>query len=51
MRKNLLETFDSIYVFDLHGNARKKETCPDGTVDNNVFDIMAGVSIIFAIKT
>lgn len=51
MRKHLLQTFDTIYIYDLHWNARKKETCPDGSVDQNVFDIMAWVNIIFAIKT
>ncbi|GHU12161.1 hypothetical protein FACS189449_05270 [Alphaproteobacteria bacterium] len=45
MRKSLLETFDEIYIVDLHGNSRKKETCPDGSKDENVFDIMQGVSI------
>ncbi len=51
MRKNLLENFDKIYILDLHGNARKKETSPDGTPDQNVFDIMAGVSITLLVKT
>ncbi|WP_028871409.1 type ISP restriction/modification enzyme [Psychroserpens burtonensis] len=51
MRKNLLETFDSIYIIDLHGNAKKKETSPDGTVDQNVFDIMTGVSINIFVKS
>ncbi len=50
MRKMLSETFDKIYIYDLHGNARKKETTPDWETDQNVFDIMAGVSIVFAIK-
>ena len=50
MRKHLLETFDKIYIYDLHWNARKKETSPDGSPDKNVFDIMAWVNIIFAIK-
>lgn len=50
MRKNLMETFDSIYVIDLHGNAKKKEVCPDGSADQNVFDIMTGVSINIFIK-
>jgi hypothetical protein len=45
MRKHLLETFDEIYILDLHGNAKKKETAPDGSKDENVFDIMQGVSI------
>jgi predicted helicase len=51
MRKNLLECFDKIYILDLHGNAKKKEVCPDGTPDQNVFDIMQGVSINIFIKT
>jgi predicted helicase len=34
----------------LHGNARKKEKTPAGEVDQNVFDIMAGVSIIIGVK-
>lgn len=50
MRKHLLETFDKIYIYDLHGNTRKKETAPDGNIDQNVFDIMAWVNIIFAVK-
>jgi len=50
MRKHLSETFDKVYIYDLHGNARKKETCPDGSIDQNIFDIMAWVSIIFAVK-
>ena len=51
MRKNLLETFDKVYILDLHGNAKKKEVCPDGSQDQNVFDIMQGVSINILVKT
>ncbi|MGE4480139.1 MAG: type ISP restriction/modification enzyme [Deferribacterales bacterium] len=51
MRYNLLKTFDKIYVIDLHGNSKKKETCPDGSKDENVFDIQQGVSINIFIKT
>jgi predicted helicase len=51
MRKHLLETFDKIYILDLHGNAKKKETVPDGGKDENVFDIQQGVSINLFIKT
>lgn len=50
MRKSLLETFDSIYILDLHGNAKKKETDIDGSTDQNVFDIMQGVSINLFVK-
>ncbi|MCD8432911.1 N-6 DNA methylase [Tenacibaculum finnmarkense genomovar ulcerans] len=51
MRWNLLKTYDKIYTIDLHGNSTKKETCPDGSPDQNVFDIMQGVAITFLIKT
>ncbi|MCV6608344.1 MAG: N-6 DNA methylase, partial [Campylobacterales bacterium] len=50
MRKSLLESFDKIYILDLHGNSKKKETAPDGSLDQNVFDIMQGVSINIFIK-
>jgi hypothetical protein len=45
MRQSLGSTFDEIYVLDLHGNANKKEKSPDGSKDENVFDIKQGVSI------
>ena len=51
MRKSLLGTFDKIYILDLHGNSNKKEVCPDGSKDENVFDIMQGVSINIFVKT
>lgn len=50
MRKALMETFDEIYILDLHGNTRKKETTLDGGKDENVFDIMQGVSINIFVK-
>lgn len=51
MRWNLLKTYDKIYTIDLHGNSTKKETCPDGSPDVNVFDIMQGVAITIFVKT
>jgi len=51
MRWNLLKTYDKIYVLNLHGNAKKKEVCPDGSKDENVFDIQQGVSINIFVKT
>lgn len=51
MRWNLLKTFDQIYTINLHGNYKKKEVCPDGSPDENVFDIQQGVSINMFIKT
>ena len=50
MRKTLMQVFDKIYILDLHGNSRKKEVAPDGSKDENVFDIMQGVSINIFIK-
>ena len=50
MRQSLMKTFDEIYVLDLHGNSKKKEVCPDGSGDQNVFDIQQGVAIGFFIK-
>ena len=51
MRWNLLKTYDKIYTIDLHGNSKKKETAPDGSIDQNVFDIQQGVSINIFVKT
>lgn len=50
MRQSLMRTFDAIYILDLHGNTLKKETCPDGSPDKNVFDIRQGVAIAFFVK-
>ncbi len=50
MRWHLTRTFDEIYVLNLHGNANKKEKAPDGSNDQNVFDIKTGVAIFIGIK-
>lgn len=50
MRKELMQKFDEIFILDLHGNSRKKETAPDGSKDENVFDIMPGVSVNIFVK-
>jgi len=50
MRQNLMAAFDTLFLYDLHGNAKKKESAPDGGKDENVFDIMQGVAIILAMK-
>lgn len=44
MRKSLLNTFDEIYILNLHGNKRRLET------DENVFDVMVGVNIALFVK-
>lgn len=50
MRWSLMRSFDEIYLLDLHGNSKKKESAPDGGKDENVFDIMQGVSIALMVK-
>lgn len=50
MRWHVLNTFDEIYILNLHGNAKRGERCPDGSSDENVFDIMQGVCINFFVK-
>ena len=51
MRQQLMQSFDKIYVLDLHGNTKKKETAPDGSKDENVFDIQQGVAICLMVKS
>jgi predicted helicase len=50
MRQSLMNSFNEIYILDLHGNSLKKEKCPDGSKDENVFDIRQGVAIAIFIK-
>ncbi|MHA1110560.1 MAG: type ISP restriction/modification enzyme, partial [Promethearchaeota archaeon] len=44
MRKSLINTFNEIYIVNLHGNLRKNET-------GNPFNIKVGVSIIFLVRS
>jgi len=50
MRQQLMHSFTDIYILDLHGNAYKQETTPDGSRDENVFDIQQGVGIGIFVK-
>ena len=50
MRQHLMQSFSEIYVYNLHGNTRTRESAPDGRKDDNVFDILQGVSICFLVK-
>jgi len=50
MRQSLMNTFNGIYILNLHGNSLKKEKCPDGSKDENVFDIQQGVAIALFVK-
>jgi hypothetical protein len=45
VRYQLMQTFPRIDVIDLHGNRKKKEICPDGAKDGNVFGIDQGIAI------
>ncbi len=51
LRRSLLECYDEPYILNLHGNAKKKEETPPNTKDENVFNIMQGVSINLFIKS
>ena len=51
MRRKLLETFDEIYILNLHGSSRIGEKTPEGSKDENVFDIQQGVSIALYVKS
>jgi|11BtaG_2_1085332.scaffolds.fasta_scaffold33226_1 predicted helicase len=48
LRKSLIDSFNEIYIINLHGDLRTKS---GGDGDENVFDIMQGVCIFTAIKT
>lgn len=50
MRQQLLGAFSDLHILDLHGNTKKKETAPDGSKDENVFDIQQGVAICRMVK-
>lgn len=50
MRKKLLETFDETYILNLHGSSRIGEKTPEGSKDENVFDIQQGVAIALYVK-
>ncbi len=50
MRQHLMSTFDELYLLDLHGSSKRQEKAPDGGVDENVFDIMPGVTIALMVR-
>lgn len=50
MRHSLMGSFNEIHILNLHGNSLKKEKCPDGSKDENVFDIQQGVAIALFVK-
>ena len=50
MRKSLLDSFNAIYLLNLHGSSRRTEAVPEGVKNENVFDISQGVSILLCVK-
>jgi predicted helicase len=50
MRQRLTQSFSEIFVYNLHGNSKKRERVPGDGQDQNVFDIQQGVAIILAVK-
>lgn len=50
MRSSMLETFDELYILNLHGSTLKKDRTPSGGKDENVFDIQPGVAIVLLVK-
>ncbi len=59
MRYSLMQSFDEIYILNLHGSALKKEKVPEdiqkkekiGERDEGVFGIRPGTSITLAVKS
>ena len=50
MRQSLMNSFNTIYCFNLHGSSRITEVVPEAVRDENVFDISQGVCILLCIK-
>ena len=50
MRRSLINSFDAIYLLNLHGSSRRKEAIPTGKKDENIFDIIQGVCILLCVK-
>ena len=50
MRESLFNSFDRIYILNLHGSSRKGEESPNGGVDESIFGIEQGVAISIFIK-
>lgn len=50
MRAHLMETFDRIEIYDLHGDTRGGSTA-SGARDENIFDITQGVAVTVMVRT
>lgn len=51
MREHLMRSFSEIYLLNLHGDSKRGERSPDGSEDENVFDIQQGVAVGLFIKS
>jgi hypothetical protein len=50
MRQSLTQTFNQIYILDLHGSTKPKELAPPDVENENVFDIQKGVAIALFVR-
>ena len=50
MRASLLNDFDEIYIVNLHGSAKKGLKRINNKIDENVFNIQQGVSILIFVR-
>ena len=50
MRQSLFDSFNTIYLLNLHGSNRVTEVVPEAENDENVFDILQGVSVLLCVK-
>lgn len=50
MRKSLMDSFETIYIINLHGDMNCVEVPPEGRTNENVFLIQTGVCICLFIK-
>ena len=50
MRQSLMNSFNAIYHLNLHGSGRRREAVPEGQSNENVFNILQGVSILLCVK-
>jgi predicted helicase len=50
LRKVLLDSVGRLNILNLHGDSNKRERAPDGSPDENVFDIQQGVCISLGIR-
>ena len=51
LRHSLFRTFSKTYFADLHGNSKTGEKNPDGTSDENVFEIQQGVAVYLGVRS